>query len=262
MLKTMMNNGKRKGTLLLLIFLCCTAALLVDFQSVNAKSTVGNGLNSSLKSLIDLGKEATVSSSPLRLVLKWQGPISGYNDDPSVEVAKLSARLGLSVPSGTEEDGHMTYRAETTKAYETRLSLFWSELGEGNSYVIVTLDTANLQNEDSFQAVAGEVSAILEQNKINAEWNVSLQGITDKQGAPEEILSQTELLIDEQFEVVTPKESYSDVATVSRTYSIPGLKRSVVSGNDVVSAQIAVHHEDLKGENRLTIGFPLITIEY
>lgn len=177
-----------------MIIVCCAAALLVNLQSVKANSPVldegdnqastGAELNHALVSLIDLGKETTVSDSPLRLVLKWQGESSNYAD-LSAEVAKLSTSLGLNVPSGTEEDGHMTYRTEAVKPYESRLSLFWSELGEGNSYAIVTLDTADLQNEAGFQAAAREVSMILEQNKIKVEWNVSLQGSAQEQGAPE-----------------------------------------------------------------------------
>lgn len=271
MLKVMLNSGTKKGTLFILLFLCFTVALLVNLQSVKAKSidqdevvsqaSVTSELNGSLMSLIDLGRKTTVSGSPLRIVLKWQGAISGYND-PSVEVAKLSTRLGLTVPSGIDEDGHMTYRSAAVKPYGSRLSLFWSELEEGNSYVIVTLDTADLKDEASFQGLADEVSTILEQSNIKAEWNVSLQGIADQQGGPEGVLSQTEGLLKEQFKAVDEKESYKDVATVSRTYSILDLKRSIVSGNHSVSAQIAVHQEDQHGTNRLTIGFPLITIEY
>jgi hypothetical protein len=271
MLKVMLNNGTKKGTFLILLFLCCTVALLVNFQSAKAKSidlnevlpqaSVTSELNGSLMNLIDLGTKTTVSGSPLRIVLKWQGAISGYND-PSVEVAKLSTRLGLTVPSGIEEEGHMTYRSTTVKPYGSRLSLFWSELGEGSSYVIVTLDTADLKDKASFQGNADEVSTILEQSNIKAEWNVSLQGMAEKQGGPESVLSQTEGFLKEQFTTVSEKESYTDVATISRTYSIPDLRRSVVSGNHSVSAQIAVHHEDQQGTNRLTIGLPLITIEY
>lgn len=271
MLKAMLNNGTKKGTIFILIFLCCTVALLVNFQSVKAKSidldevvssaSITSELNGSLMSLIDLGTKTTVSDAPLRVVLKWQGAVSVYND-PSVEVSKLSARLGLAVPSGVEEEGHMTYRSSAVKPYGSRLSLFWSELEEGNSYVIVTLDTADLKNEASFQGYADEVSTILDQSNIKAEWNASLQGIADQQGGPEGVLSQTEGLLKEQFITVDEKESYKDVTTVSRTYSIPDLKRSVVSGNHSVSAQIAVHQEDQNGTNRITIGFPLITIEY
>ncbi|MBY3624300.1 hypothetical protein HGO21_32875 [Acinetobacter sp. CUI P1] len=271
MLKAMLNNGTKKGTLFILLFLCCTVALLVNLQSAKAKSIdldevvsqapVTSELNGSLMSLINLGTKTTISGSPLRVVLKWQGAISAYND-PSVEVAKLSAHLGLSVPSGSNEDGHMTYRSTAVKPDRSHLSLFWSELGEGNSYVIVTLDTADLKDKVSFQEAAEEVSTILEQSNIKAEWNVSLQGIAKQQGGPEGVLSQTEGLLKEQFKAVDEKESYTDVATVSRTYSIPDLKRSVVSGNHSVSAQIAVHQEDQNGTNRLTIGFPLITIEY
>ncbi|WP_248549720.1 YwmB family TATA-box binding protein [Paenibacillus odorifer] len=271
MRKMKLNNGTKKGTFFIMIIVCCAAALLVNLQSVKANSPVldegdnqastGAELNHALVSLIDLGKETTVSDSPLRLVLKWQGESSSYAD-LSAEVAELSTSLGLNVPSGTEEDGHMTYRTEAVKPYESRLSLFWSELSAGNSYVIVTLDTADLQNEAGFQAAAREVSMILEQNKIKAEWNVSLQGSAQEQGAPEKVLAQTESLMDEQFEAVTGGESYKDISTVSRTYSIPNLNRSVMSGNQSVSAQIAVHHEDQKGTNRVTIGFPLITIEY
>ena len=271
MLKAMLNNRTKKGTLYIILFLCCTVALLVNLQSAKANSvdpdevvshvSVTSELNGSLMSLIDLGTKTTVSGSPLRVVLKWQGAISGY-DDPAAEVAKLSTHLGLNVPSGIDEEGHTTYRSTAVQQDRSRLSLFWSELGEGNSYVIVTLDTADLKDKASLQGAADEVSTILEQSNIKAEWNVSLQGVAEQQGGPEGVLSQTEGLLKEQFKAVDEKESYTDVATVSRTYSIPDLKRSVVSGNHSVSAQIAVHQEDQNGTNRLTIGFPLITIEY
>lgn len=273
MIKRMTSGGttKGKGTLIILIFLLCIVALLVIYQNANAKSSVGDSvisnpsinseLKSSLKYLIATGKKITASDSQERIVLKWQGTISS-SGDPSTKAAELSAQLGLDAPSSVNEDGHMTYRSAGVMAYEAQLSLFWSELGEGASYVIVTLDTSDLKNEESIQSIADGVSATLEQNSIDAEWNISFQGITNQQGTPAEVLKQTEAELHEHYEAVSAKESYEDVATVSRTYSIPELNRSVVSGNHVIAAQIAVHQEDQKGSNRVTIGYPLITIEY
>lgn len=57
-------------------------------------------------------------------------------------------------------------------------------------------------------------------------------------------------------------ESYEDVSTVSRSYAIPGIKRFVNSGDHKIALQVAVHKNDNDNSNRVTIGLPVITIEY
>ncbi|MNP79602.1 hypothetical protein D3C76_1774840 [compost metagenome] len=57
-------------------------------------------------------------------------------------------------------------------------------------------------------------------------------------------------------------ESYQDEMTLSHSYRAPELGFDLVSGDHHIDLQIAVHQDELLGMNRITIGFPIITIEY
>ncbi|MNP78674.1 hypothetical protein D3C76_1763460 [compost metagenome] len=61
---------------------------------------------------------------------------------------------------------------------------------------------------------------------------------------------------------MNPEESYEDNTTYSRSYSVPGLERTVRSGRHALALQLAVHTNGNNNANRVTIGLPLITIEY
>ncbi|MGV2685907.1 hypothetical protein GNF82_16400, partial [Clostridium perfringens] len=57
-------------------------------------------------------------------------------------------------------------------------------------------------------------------------------------------------------------EDYADDKTQSRSYEDPSLGAFVMSGDTPIHMQIAVHEDSLKKSSRITIGFPVITIEY
>lgn len=268
------NRGRGKGTLLLLS-LCTAATLVVGFRGGVAKDSpiasaaasdsaiVPNSIKESLPLLISLGQKTTLPDSPVRLVLKWQGE---YSEDGSntVEAAEeLATELGLGQISHSEEDGHSTYRFATdiNDGY-TQLSMFWSELESGRSYVIVTLETLDLHKATGFQSAAEEAGIIMQEAGIAAEWNVSLQGVAQEQGTPKAALLHTELIMADKLTGIQAVESYNDVTTNSRSYVVPRLERFVESANHSISAQVAIHKDGNQEINRVTIGFPLITIEY
>ncbi len=51
-----------------------------------------------------------------------------------------------------------------------------------------------------------------------------------------------------------PKETYQDETTVSNAYQVPSLKTRVRSGDTWLNMQVAVHEDDVRGTNRVTIG--------
>lgn len=268
------GRGMGRGTLLVLS-LCIAVTLVVGFYGGVAKDStiasaatsdsaiVPNSIKESLPLLISLGQKATRPESPLRLVLKWQGE---YSVDPSnsAEVAEqLATELGLGQISHAEEDGHKTYRSATDMNYDyTHLSMFWSEIGNGRSYVIVTLETMDLLKAVGFQSAAEEAGVIMQEAGIAAEWNVSLQGVAQEQGTPKAALLHTEQIMTDKLTGIKAVESYDDITTNSRSYVVPGLERFVNSANHSISAQVAIHKDGNQDINRVTIGFPLITIEY
>ncbi|KWX88457.1 hypothetical protein AMQ83_06570 [Paenibacillus riograndensis] len=221
------------------------------------------GLAGSLSMLTALGSAATLPDSPLRLVLKWQGETGSGTSGASAGAAaeRLAGKLGVGKVSTADEDGQMTSRAAGGLA-GGKVSLFWSERGGGRSSVIVTVETADLRQTPELPAAAASAGQKLLQAGIAAEWNASLQGAAKEQGGAENALFSIEQSIQEQLPGMNPEESYEDDTTYSRSYSVPGLERTVRSGSHALALQLAVHTNGNNNTNRVTIGLPLITIEY
>lgn len=273
-----MGNRGQSRVILVLAGLCVAVMLLSGFRSagtaggkgledVSAASAVivssaGAGeLQDSLALLTTLGRGASAPGTPLRLVLKWQGEYSG---DASAEAAvqNLSSRLGLGEVSSSDEDGHLTSRSSAELSGGAQVSLFWSDLGGGRSYCIVTFETADLLGSPELPAAADDAGKAMLQAGIAAEWNVSLQAAAKEQSGPQAALLATEQNLAAQLPGIHAEENYTDETTSSRSYSVPGLQRSVSSGGHDLALQLAVHRDGNEDSNRVTIGLPLITIEY
>ncbi|MBT2292710.1 YwmB family TATA-box binding protein [Paenibacillus albidus] len=267
--------GKGKGKLTLLIFCMSVAVLLLaGFRSGADRPTAGapaaadtafSGvaeLQKSLALLSSAGQEVTAAGSPLRLVLKWQGEYRGDSDSFKRASDMLAEQLGLGKIEAREEDGHATYRASGSKDAYSNISMFWSELSSDSSYVIVTVETRDLLKADTFQAAAEEAGTLMFSAGITPEWNASLQGTAKVLSGPDTALFSIEQSIQEQLPDMNPAESYEDDTTYSRSYSVPDLERVVSSGSHLIALQLAVHKDGNNNTNRVTLGLPLITIEY
>lgn len=230
-------------------------------QAAAAGAAASGGLQDSLALLASLGSETSAAGAPLRLVLKWQGEYSG-GMPAEAAVQKLAAKLGLGEISRTDEEGHMTSRSSMELRGGMKISLFWSELGGGRSYCIVTFETADLLGSPELPAAADNAGQVLHQAGIAAEWNASLQAAAKEQSGPQAALQTTEQTIAALLPGMQAEENYADETTSSRSYSVPGLQRTVSSGNHSLALQLAVHRNGNDNRNRVTIGLPLITIEY
>jgi hypothetical protein len=254
------KKGGIKGMLLVLI-LCCAAMLMAGFRSEAGAQSADTALGKTFPLLASLGTSVIEPGSPIRLVLKWQGEYEGEGPEAAAAATRLSNELNLGEVSREDGEGHLTYRASAAgEGYKT--SLFWSELGDGRSYVIVTLETLDLLNAPELQTAAEEVGNLMRSAGITAEWNTSLQGAAREQGAPLQALMLTEQKMNDQLPGLKVQESYEDETTASHSYHTDALLNSVMSGSHEVTMQAAIHEDVQKGSSRITIGFPLITIEY
>ncbi|QSF44381.1 YwmB family TATA-box binding protein [Paenibacillus tianjinensis] len=268
------NRGQGKSKLMLLILCMCMLVLLLagfrsgaDQGSATASaaapaSSDPAALPQSLELLAAVGQEVTAAGSPLRLVLKWQGEYSGSAVDTVRDADLLAAQLGLGKAESSEEDGHATYRASGSPDLYSKISMFWSVLGHGSSYVIVTVETEDLLKAVALQKVAQEAGTLMQAAGITPEWNASLQGVASLQDSPREALAGIEGTISGRLSGLKAVEDYEDDTTYSRSYNVPGLNRFVNSGDHKVALQAAVHKNGNDNSNRVTIGLPLITIEY
>lgn len=268
-------QSRRRGKALLLVLCIGMAALLLagfrsgtDQDAVKAsvaanKVHSGNdGVEQGLDLLAAAGRKITEADSALRLVLKYQGAYSGNSAESAEAAAALAEHLGLGRLERSEEDGHVTYRASAPLSTTGKASMLWSALDHESSYVIVTLETADLLKEASFRAAVKEAAKRMEDAGIGPEWNASLQGIAAGQDSPRETLLYAEQSIAAEISGLQAVEDYTDETTYSRSYSAPGLARYVQSGDHAVAMQTAVHRDGNTGKNRVTVGLPLITIEY
>lgn len=265
------NKGQSKGILVLVLAGIFALMLLSGFRSAEpaarsgVQSTIASAaageLQDSLALLTTLGGQASAPGAPLRLVLKWQGE---YNGEEAAETAvqSLATRLGLGEMSSADDEGHRAWRSGAQLSGGTQISLFWSELGGGRSYCIVTLETADLLSSMELPDAAEDAGRVMLQSGIAAEWNASLQAPAKEQGGTQGALLATEQLLAAQFPGIQTEESYADVSTSSHSYSVPGLQRTVSSGSHSLALQLAVHKNVKADENRITLGMPLITIEY
>lgn len=258
-----LGRGKHGAKGVLLLLLCAAVLLLAGFRNGASEDKEINQLKRSLPLLSSLGLQAAKPDSALRLVLKWQGEYqSNDNSDVTGAAEKLSAELGLGTVKHTEEDGHHTYRSTAAVDAYTRVSMLWNELNEAESYVIVTVESPDLLKSSVLEVEGEQAGIVMAEFGISAEWNASIQGIAKVQGDPEQALIQTENAMSDQLSGIAAVESYKDDTTFSRSYTMNHVGRFVQSGNHSVAMQTAIHTNDTDNSNRITIGFPLITVEY
>ncbi|MEK4513948.1 YwmB family TATA-box binding protein [Paenibacillus sp. FSL H8-0122] len=267
--------SQNKGKLALLMFcLCLTLFMLAGFRSgdkqltaivssaTDSESSVFAGLPESLSLLSSVGQEVIVPGTTLRVVLKWQGQYSGDSDESEENATMLAEQLGLGKVARSDKDGYMTYRAAASQGDFSKLSMLWTNLEQGGSYVFVTFETQNPLKAEWSQDAAEKTGKLMMAAGITPEWNASLQGTASSLESPGEAITAIEGTIEAEKSGLHAVESYEDVSTISRSYAVPGIKRFVNSGDHKIGMQMAVHKNDKDNSNRVTIGLPLITIEY
>ncbi|MDO7908872.1 YwmB family TATA-box binding protein [Paenibacillus sp. JX-17] len=211
-----------------------------------------------LQQLLDL--TFVSQGQPEHTVLKWQGDWNGLNGEHAEAAAQQAARmLGLPNPVLEEVNGHPVYRSE---AEFGGISFKWNVIEKEASswYAVLRIDFQGSGTQPQLLAYQEQAAAVFHQSGIKGAWNVSFQWLKAVQDVKEQ-LKQAEQTIAAQVPV-QQLESYEDAASASTSYTSGQLPVSVMSGSQAMQMQIAVHQNDALHVNRLTIGFPVITIEY
>ncbi|KRE92710.1 hypothetical protein ASG89_32850 [Paenibacillus sp. Soil766] len=133
-----------------------------------------------------------------------------------------------------------------------------SPVGQSACYAVLRLDAP--ENADQAQLLKWQEHMTTQLNKqgIQGMWNVMIQanavGVSQN---PKEFLA--ELVRAYKGKVV---ERYEDDTTFSTSLASSEFEASIRSGNQKVNVQIALHLDTTSGLWRLTIGTPIITMEY
>lgn len=198
-----------------------------------------------------------------RLIIKWQGEGRG---DAQAQAALLASHLGLEQPVRVRQTGHDVYRSELVVNEATGVAgmlVNVIETGDNGYYAIVQLSGDAQTDRKALMTLHEEVDQLLVDSGMKATWNMSVQGTAVT--ATEHDASQQLELIEEQLSTkvdITSVERYTDVASASVSYEAAELPLSIKSGSHMLNMQLAVHQVGEEVDNRITVGFPVITIEY
>ncbi|MEI7025818.1 YwmB family TATA-box binding protein [Paenibacillus sp. y28] len=208
-------------------------------------------------------------------------------DERFFEAAKLLAsRLGLSpvtkapaaLTATSESDGPLEQAQPgfTAKSPETdplRTSLHVTPLPDGRTYMLLSLegrlgDASAAPWQAQLQLLETEMTA-LEPSGQPPVWNMMVQGeaLPRLQNNPDALWSELSSGFDAKV-----LSRYADSRTVSQTFDSASLSRSAsfplqhfstgARQKGTLNLQAALHRDTETGHLRLTLGTPLITIEY
>ncbi|MGF6356961.1 hypothetical protein ABIE27_004885 [Paenibacillus sp. 4624] len=216
-------------------------------------------------------------------VIKWQVAGHGY---ARTQAVKLAADLGLEAPVQDVRTGHDVYRSEGEVGMSESpigLLLNVASTEQDEYYVIVQLAGRAKLDRQALLALHGQVEEAMTENGLKeASWNMSVQGklseMSEGNGEsstidvsnivqasvgikPGEQLAALEAKLFCELDM-TEVERYEDVATASVSYQATELPLKILSGSHLLNMQLAVHQVSGQDDARVTVGFPVITIEY
>ncbi|MCJ8014334.1 YwmB family TATA-box binding protein [Paenibacillus sp. KQZ6P-2] len=214
---------------------------------------------SELQTLLELGNQ--VVDHPQRVVVKWQGAWEGAGEkDAEAAAKKLTQALELPPMDQLTENGHKTYRViDQSSAVSVRFH--WQEISADQSYIIIQLEAESPDDWNMLSNLQEKYGEKMRDAGIDAEWNASLQGSSNDNMNARSTMIHIEDGLKNKLDAVQ-KETYADATTVSNAYQVPSLTSRVRSGSTWLNMQVAVHEDETNGKSRVTIGLPVITIEY
>ncbi|KOR82642.1 YwmB family TATA-box binding protein [Paenibacillus solani] len=215
---------------------------------------------SDLALLAALGLEHMESSA--LLTVKIQGElISSLTEDQAKTAAQqLAHTIGLSGVTTSQLQGNEVFQAEG-KLSEVSVHLNWAIAKGGHSYVRVMLVGEAARNTREMTNLKEHIQEQMEEAGIANNWNASIQGYASTSTDVQATMAEVEESAGQKLSL-RMVEKYEDVKTLSRSYEAPSLGTFVQSGNTPIHMQMAVHEDSVKKSSRITIGFPVITIEY
>ena|GEM_PF-1999663 len=217
-------------------------------------------------------------------VIKWQ---AGGHGDARTQAVKLAADLGLVAPVQDVQTGHDVYRSEgIVEGSESPIGLLLNVASteQDRYYVIVQLSGGAKLEQQTLLASHEQVGEAMNKLGLQASWNMSVQGklsaMSEDDGdgksstievsnmaqagvarKASEQLAALEAKLSRELHV-TEVERYEDGATASVSYQATALPLEILSGSHLLNMQLAVHQVSGQDDARVTVGFPVITIEY
>ncbi|WP_199925549.1 YwmB family TATA-box binding protein [Paenibacillus bouchesdurhonensis] len=233
-----------------------------------------------LEKILAVGKSMT--QGEIRGTVKWQG--EWLTELSLEEAAKLLAdRLGwLDRYAEQVHDREVLYAESVTEEIHGKLAIL--SHGDGLYYVVLRLENQTLMGLEQLAEYSVKYGEMLLAEGVRIKWNAALQGASmEADDAP--ILSQTgvstsisqegepqAMSVTVAFDAIESSakkrlklhqvESFEDERTVSRSYAVEELPIRVQSAGQDISLQLALHWNTETERYDISIGSPLLTVEY
>ncbi|MGE7827729.1 YwmB family TATA-box binding protein [Paenibacillus sp. NPDC093718] len=227
---------------------------------VNGTTRAGEAAESDLTLLAALGQEHMEPSAILTVKIQGEMINSIPKDQAKTAAEELARSMGVSGVTAAELHGNDVFQAEGVLS-GVSVHLDWALTKEGHSYIRVMLVGEAAVQTREMMVLQQQIQEQMEQAGIPYTWNAAIQGYASKTGSVEGTMAQVEEAIAQKLPLHSV-EDYADDKTLSRSYEAPSLRNFVKSGDMPIHMQVAVHEDSVKKSSRITIGFPVITIEY
>lgn len=233
-----------------------------------------------LEKILAVGKSMT--QGEIRGTVKWQG--EWLTELPLEEAAKLLAdRLGwLDRYAEQVHDREVLYAESVTEEIHGKLAIL--SHGDGLYYVVLRLENQTLMGLEQLAEYSVKYGEMLLAEGVRIKWNAALQGasmeaddalILSQTGVSTSISQEGEpqaVPVTVAFDAIESSakkrlklhqvESFEDERTVSRSYAVEELPIRVQSAGQDISLQLALHWNTETERYDISIGSPLLTVEY
>ncbi|NQX69799.1 YwmB family TATA-box binding protein [Paenibacillus alba] len=215
--------------------------------------------------LLDTVKPYMISDN--QITFKYTGY---YGSCGGVEQNMLAVGKTLSQAFGmpetdvlSESNSHSIYKAKAEAAPGAVSTVtIASPQGQASCYVVLRLNASQETNQADLVNWQAQADKQMKRLGITGTWNTMVQGYVSEQEQSRQISSAE--LANQIAQAYKGKivESYTDQNTISLSLASREFQSSVKSGDQTVNLQVALHQESTTGQWRLTVGTPIITMEY
>ncbi|MGG4217798.1 YwmB family TATA-box binding protein [Paenibacillus jamilae] len=247
----------KKGVIAILVLGTVLVLAGWRYGALQTNGTGSREAETTLRSLLTISDQTPGTLD--KLVVKWQGDWIPNSADPADMAAQIADQLNLPAASKLVENGHALYRS-VRDSEDLKIRLNIMERQAGQWYVVVQLESSDTGREQLIQLhklCAEQLHSI----GVQAQWNIAVQRSLQAKESVDQLMKQTEASLAGNISMQA-KERYTDATTVAVSYEAPELPLRVQSGQHQVQMQMAVHENREQHNKRITLGFPLITIEY
>ncbi|MDP5275060.1 YwmB family TATA-box binding protein [Chengkuizengella axinellae] len=196
-----------------------------------------------------------------QFILKHSGLYKSYEEQGSFEQLGDSLMSEFHMPQSESliDSGHLVYQSEVELDSGTNLVVRLAGIeNEKITYLTLILES-DQHSLGSLSTDKTQIETVLEILNIQTNWNTMLQGKYSNHS--DDDFNDLWKSLNNKLQL-NEIETYTDERTVSTSFYSSKLNSEILSGSNRMNLQVALHQNSINDEWQLTIGSPIITIEY